>query len=376
MNILYGLATADEGEIVVDGEVRTFDGPGDAIAAGIGMVHQHFMLVPVFTVAENIVLGVEPTGGLGRFRRRKAEQAVAELAERHGLPVDPAAVVETLPVGIQQRVEILKALHREAELLILDEPTAVLTPQETTGPVPGHARAARGRPLAGLHHPQAGGGPRGRRPDHGDARRRGGRLHHPGRDQPGRARHDDGRPRRRPGRGPSPQHPRRRGAGHRRPDASPTAAAASPSRTSTSQIRAGEILAIAGRAGQRPVRARRGAQRRRRGARRQHHPRGRGAGRPRPQGHPAGRRRARAGGPVRRGHGRRVQRRREPRPQQLGRRALRPQRTDRARRGPRARRRAGPRVRRAHPVGADPDGRRCPAATSRRSWSPASSPAT
>ncbi len=132
MNILYGLATADEGEIVVDGEVRTFDGPGDAIAAGIGMVHQHFMLVPVFTVAENIVLGVEPTGGLGRFRRRKAEQAVAELAERHGLPVDPAAVVETLPVGIQQRVEILKALHREAELLILDEPTAVLTPQETT----------------------------------------------------------------------------------------------------------------------------------------------------------------------------------------------------------------------------------------------------
>ena len=131
MNILYGLATADEGEIVVDGETCSFDGPGDAIAAGIGMVHQHFMLVPVFTVAENVVLGVEPTGGFGHFRRRQAERSVAELAERHGLPVDPAAVVETLPVGIQQRVEILKALHREAELLILDEPTAVLTPQET-----------------------------------------------------------------------------------------------------------------------------------------------------------------------------------------------------------------------------------------------------
>ena len=131
MNILYGLVTADEGEVLVDGQAQHFDGPGDAIAAGIGMVHQHFMLVPVFTVAENVVLGVEPTGGLGRLKRRRAEQAVQELADRHGLPVDPAAVVETLPVGIQQRVEILKALHREAALLILDEPTAVLTPQET-----------------------------------------------------------------------------------------------------------------------------------------------------------------------------------------------------------------------------------------------------
>ena len=131
MNILYGLVSADEGEVVVDGEPREFSGPGDAIDAGIGMVHQHFMLVPVFTVAENVVLGVEPTGGLGRLKRRRAHQAVQELADRHGLPVDPAAVVETLPVGIQQRVEILKALHREAELLILDEPTAVLTPQET-----------------------------------------------------------------------------------------------------------------------------------------------------------------------------------------------------------------------------------------------------
>jgi ABC-type uncharacterized transport system ATPase subunit len=130
MNILYGLYHADEGEIVVDGEVRSFEGPGDAIAAGIGMVHQHFMLVPVFTVAENITLGMEPTRGLGRLDRGAANRAVEELAQRSGLPVDPRATVEDLPVGLQQRVEILKALYREARLLILDEPTAVLTPQE------------------------------------------------------------------------------------------------------------------------------------------------------------------------------------------------------------------------------------------------------
>ncbi len=131
MNILYGLYSADEGEVLVDGQPVDFDGPGDAIAAGIGMVHQHFMLVPVFTVAENIVLGVEPTGPIGNLKQRDAERAVRELGDRHGMPVDPSAVIETLPVGIQQRVEILKALHRDARLLILDEPTAVLTPQET-----------------------------------------------------------------------------------------------------------------------------------------------------------------------------------------------------------------------------------------------------
>ncbi len=130
MNILYGLYRADEGEILVDGELLELDGPGDAIAAGIGMVHQHFMLVPVFTVAENITLGVERTRGLGRLDRRSAADAVRELAESSGLPVDPDAVVEDLPVGLQQRVEILKALYRDAKLLILDEPTAVLTPQE------------------------------------------------------------------------------------------------------------------------------------------------------------------------------------------------------------------------------------------------------
>jgi len=130
MNILYGLYGADEGEIIVDGQRLELEDPGDAIDAGIGMVHQHFMLVPVFTVAENIVLGVEHTARLGKLDRGRASAEVAELAERSGLPVDPDALVEDLPVGIQQRVEILKALYRDARLLILDEPTAVLTPQE------------------------------------------------------------------------------------------------------------------------------------------------------------------------------------------------------------------------------------------------------
>jgi simple sugar transport system ATP-binding protein len=130
MNILYGLYRADEGEITIDGKPLELDGPGDAIDAGIGMVHQHFMLVPVFTVAENVVLGVEETKRLGWLDRARASKAVGELAERSGLPVDPDALVEDLSVGVQQRVEILKALYRDAQLLILDEPTAVLTPQE------------------------------------------------------------------------------------------------------------------------------------------------------------------------------------------------------------------------------------------------------
>jgi general nucleoside transport system ATP-binding protein len=131
MNILYGLYHADEGVIRINGEPVTFDDPGQAIDAGIGMVHQHFMLVPVFTVAENIVLGVEQVKTLGKLDRARASREVRELAERHGLPVDPDALVEDLPVGVQQRVEILKALYRDANLLILDEPTAVLTPQES-----------------------------------------------------------------------------------------------------------------------------------------------------------------------------------------------------------------------------------------------------
>jgi general nucleoside transport system ATP-binding protein len=130
MNMLYGLLQPTEGEIVVDGETHAFSSPGDAIEAGIGMVHQHFMLVPVFTVAENIMLGREQTRGAGVLDRRKASKLVRELSERYGLSVDPDALVEDLPVGVQQRVEILKALSHDAKVLILDEPTAVLTPQE------------------------------------------------------------------------------------------------------------------------------------------------------------------------------------------------------------------------------------------------------
>ncbi|WP_144935842.1 ABC transporter ATP-binding protein [Rothia kristinae] len=130
MNIIYGLQSPTAGQILVDGREVAFDGPGDAMRAGIGMVHQHFMLVPVFTVAENVALGSEATRGpaldLETTRRR-----IREISQRYGFAVDPDAVVEDLPVGVQQRVEIIKALVREAELLILDEPTAVLTPAET-----------------------------------------------------------------------------------------------------------------------------------------------------------------------------------------------------------------------------------------------------
>ncbi len=131
MNVLYGLYQADEGEILLDGQVQHFDGPGDAMAAGIGMVHQHFMLIPVFTVAENVMLGHESTKAGGVLDLDAARQKVNELSERFGFHVDPDALVEDLPVGIQQRVEIIKALSRDARVLIFDEPTAVLTPQET-----------------------------------------------------------------------------------------------------------------------------------------------------------------------------------------------------------------------------------------------------
>jgi len=131
MNVLYGLLEADGGQILLDGEQVHFSGPGDAIAAGIGMVHQHFMLIPVFTVAENVVMGTEPTGPLGMIDIAKARQIVTEISNRFGFDVDPDALVEDLPVGVQQRVEIIKALSRQAQILILDEPTAVLTPQET-----------------------------------------------------------------------------------------------------------------------------------------------------------------------------------------------------------------------------------------------------
>ena len=131
MNVLYGLYQADEGDILLDDVVQHFRGPGDAMAAGIGMVHQHFMLVPVFTVAENVMLGHEQTKGVGVLDIAAARAHVRAVAERFGFDIDPDAVVGDLPVGVQQRVEIIKALSRDAQVLVFDEPTAVLTPQET-----------------------------------------------------------------------------------------------------------------------------------------------------------------------------------------------------------------------------------------------------
>src|SRR5438105_428707 len=132
MNVLYGLTSPDEGQIVLDGQVVQFDSPRQAIARRIGMVHQHFMLVPPLTVAENLMLGAESTVGPGILDLDRVRDSVRDLSASYGLPVDPDALVRDLPVGIQQRVEILKALYRQARVLILDEPTAVLTPQEAT----------------------------------------------------------------------------------------------------------------------------------------------------------------------------------------------------------------------------------------------------
>ncbi|MFC9771634.1 MULTISPECIES: ABC transporter ATP-binding protein [unclassified Pseudarthrobacter] len=131
MNVLYGLYEPSDGEILVDGKPVSFRGPGDAMAAGIGMVHQHFMLVPVFTVAENVALGAEPTKAAGFLNLDETRRRIREISDQYGFDVDPDALVEDLPVGVQQRVEIIKALVRNAKVLILDEPTAVLTPQET-----------------------------------------------------------------------------------------------------------------------------------------------------------------------------------------------------------------------------------------------------
>ena len=131
MNIVYGLLQPDSGEIKVDGNVVTIREPSDALAVGIGMVHQHFMLIPVFTVLENIVLGHENTSKVGKLKLHEARERLMKIANDFGFEIDPDAYVENLPVGVQQRVEILKALVYEAKVLILDEPTAVLTPQET-----------------------------------------------------------------------------------------------------------------------------------------------------------------------------------------------------------------------------------------------------
>ena len=135
MNVVYGLYTPDEGQIFINGNQVEIQDPNDALAQGIGMVHQHFMLVPVMTVAENLMLGHEvtrgvPLGPLARVGRLRVSREIKELGEQYGLAIDPDAYVQELSVGEQQRVEIVKALYRGAEVLILDEPTAVLTPLE------------------------------------------------------------------------------------------------------------------------------------------------------------------------------------------------------------------------------------------------------
>lgn len=130
MNVLYGLYQAEEGEIYLNGEKISINSPNDAIAHGIGMVHQHFMLVDNFTVTQNIILGQEPCRGAGLLDMKSAGQRVRDIIAEYGLEVDPDAKIEDISVGMQQRVEILKALYRGADILILDEPTAVLTPQE------------------------------------------------------------------------------------------------------------------------------------------------------------------------------------------------------------------------------------------------------
>ncbi len=130
MRILYGLYQPDEGRIAIQGRPARIESPRTALALGIGMVHQHFMLIPRFTVTENVILGSEPTGRLGRLRMVEAHQQVEALCQQYGFALDPSAIVGTLSVGEQQRVEIIKVLYRGADLLILDEPTAVLAPQE------------------------------------------------------------------------------------------------------------------------------------------------------------------------------------------------------------------------------------------------------
>jgi general nucleoside transport system ATP-binding protein len=131
MNVVYGLLQPDEGSISVDGREIKINSPLDALAAGIGMVHQHFMLIPVFTVAENIVLGHEKTKRLGILDLEGARKEILRVSAEYNFEIDPDALVENLPVGLQQRVEIIRALIYDAKVLILDEPTAVLTPQET-----------------------------------------------------------------------------------------------------------------------------------------------------------------------------------------------------------------------------------------------------
>ena len=164
MNILSGLYKPDSGQILIDDEERVFGDPAAAIDAGVGMVHQHFMLVPVFDVVEAVALGAETViGALGTFNRAAARKRIVELSEQYKLDVNPDAKIESLPVGVRQRVEIIKALYRQSDILVLDEPSAVLTPAETEELFGIIRTLDRDRHDRDLHHPQAQRGPRGRR---------------------------------------------------------------------------------------------------------------------------------------------------------------------------------------------------------------------
>ena len=159
------------GEIIVRGEKADIHGPNDAIARGIGMVHQHFMLVPVMTVTENVMLGVEEKRNGVFLDHAKVAARIREISQLYGLEVDPDAYIKDLPVGIQQRVEIIKVLYRQADILILDEPTAVLTPQEVDGLVQGLALAGGKRQIHHLYHPQIERSDGAGRPHHRSAER-------------------------------------------------------------------------------------------------------------------------------------------------------------------------------------------------------------
>ena len=194
MNVLYGLYHPDEGTIQIDGRPVAIHSPKDAIALGIGMIHQHFMLVNSLTVTENVVLGLKGQGASLDLRRHA--RRIAELSRGFGFEVDPMAPVWRLPMGMRQRVEILKALYRGAKILILDEPTSVLAPGEIERFLAGLEAASRRRPHDPVHHPQARGGDGGRGSGHGDARRQGHRRGRDRRHHSASARPADGRPRR------------------------------------------------------------------------------------------------------------------------------------------------------------------------------------
>jgi ABC-type uncharacterized transport system ATPase subunit len=174
MNILYGLYKPDKGQILINGEEVAIHGPSDAIARGIGMVHQHFMLIPVMTATENVMLGVEPVRNGIFLDKATVAKRIQEISQQYDLDVDPQGYIGDMPVGAQQRVEIIKVLYRQADILILDEPTAVLTPQEVEGLFKVLV-ADRQREISYFYYTQTQGSPGHCRHHHRPARREGNR---------------------------------------------------------------------------------------------------------------------------------------------------------------------------------------------------------